>query len=432
MGKQNVFENILLFLLLGTEAWYLMFLPFYGQGNNWGFMGAYFLLLMAYPLSKKQRINISKRELYLTVYMRWIVLNIATALFMSNTMSLLKKRNMVYMRMLVLILAGGITLYCMLVIIRLCSKSKQNAIKRVLAIFGKYDMQYHTIDEMKKDIQRKKKIVFHPMLAECSLWEIESSIKQYDEIYILDIPSEHRNEIMKLCFKHRKPVYCAAKISDIMIQDGYTIKNGDKPLFCCDKYCLTQSEAIMKRVFDVICSVVAIILFFPLTLLIAGLIKLEDGGSVIYKQTRCTKDGKEFQIYKFRSMVIDSEPDGAQLATAHDNRITRIGQFLRNTKLDELPQLINILAGDMSIVGPRPERPELIKKIRQQVPEFDLRMHVKAGLTGYAQVQGNYNTSPLDKLKWDLMYINEYSPILDLKIIIMTPFVVFIQNNREE
>jgi lipopolysaccharide/colanic/teichoic acid biosynthesis glycosyltransferase len=188
----------------------------------------------------------------------------------------------------------------------------------------------------------------------------------------------------------------------------------------------------VKRGFDIVCSAIALVLLSPLFLAAAIGIKAEDHGPVIYKQLRCTRDGREFWIYKFRSMVQNSEPDGARLAENNDVRITKIGRYLRNSKIDELPQLINILKGDMSLVGPRPERPELIREIVKQVPEFSYRMKVKAGLTGYAQVQGNYQTSPLDKLKWDLIYINNYSLFLDFKIILMTPFVIFLQNNRED
>ena len=131
-------------------------------------------------------------------------------------------------------------------------------------------------------------------------------------------------------------------------------------------------------------------------------------------------------------MTCDSEKDGARLSEADDQRVTRIGKFIRYTKIDELPQLINILKGEMSIVGPRPERPELIKETIKNVPEFALRMKVKAGLTGYAQVRGYYNTEFLDKLKWDLMYIENYSFLLDIKIIIMTVFVIFQNNIRKE
>jgi lipopolysaccharide/colanic/teichoic acid biosynthesis glycosyltransferase len=163
-------------------------------------------------------------------------------------------------------------------------------------------------------------------------------------------------------------------------------------------------------------------------------IKLEDGGSVFYKQVRLTKDGKKFEIIKFRSMVENAEEQGIQLATDNDSRITKVGKVLRKYRLDEIPQLINILKGDMSIIGPRPERPELTEEYEKTMPEFGFRLHVKAGLTGYAQVTGKYDTTPYDKLKMDLMYIENYSALLDLRIIFMTIKIILfpVKTNAEE
>lgn len=132
-------------------------------------------------------------------------------------------------------------------------------------------------------------------------------------------------------------------------------------------------------------------------------------------------NAKEFYVYKFRSMIPDAEKDGIpRLASNSDSRITRVGKFLRKCRLDEIPQLINILRGDMSVVGPRPERPELTEKYEKEMPEFRFRLKVKAGLTGYAQVTGVYDTTPYDKLKMDLMYIERYSMVMDLRLILMT------------
>ena len=159
---------------------------------------------------------------------------------------------------------------------------------------------------------------------------------------------------------------------------------------------------------------------------------MTDGGPVIYQQTRLTKNGKKFQIYKFRTMVQNAEADGkARLASEGDPRILPIGRVLRATRLDELPQIYNILKGDMSIVGPRPERPELAAELEKEIPEFSFRLQVKAGLTGYAQVYGKYNTTPYDKLKLDLTYIRNYSVLEDLKLIIMTPKIMLMKESTE-
>ena len=166
-------------------------------------------------------------------------------------------------------------------------------------------------------------------------------------------------------------------------------------------------------------------------LFIALAIKLYDGGPILYKQERLTRDEKPFMIYKFRSMSVDSETKGARLAAKGDKRATPVGRIIRNIHFDELPQLFNILKGDMSMVGPRPERRIIADQYAQKIPEFVLRTKVKAGLTGYAQVYGKYNTTPYDKLKFDLTYIENYSLWLDVKIILLTFKVLFQKENTE-
>ena len=184
---------------------------------------------------------------------------------------------------------------------------------------------------------------------------------------------------------------------------------------------------MIKRGFDFLVSFIAIIVLSPLMLATAIAIKLYDGGPAIYSQVRLTKDGKTFKIYKFRSMRVDAEKDGvARLSSGDkDDRITPIGKFVRKCRLDELPQLFNILKGDMSIVGPRPERPEIAEQYYKKIPDFKLRLQVKAGLTGYAQVYGRYNTEPYEKLEFDLLYINNMSAMTDLKLMFATVGILF-------
>lgn len=172
---------------------------------------------------------------------------------------------------------------------------------------------------------------------------------------------------------------------------------------------------------DLVCSLLLLVIASPFMLVTAIAIKLYDGGPVLYKQIRCTRDRKEFYILKFRSMRVDAEKDGvARLASKNDSRITPVGKFIRATRIDELPQLFNILKGEMSFIGPRPERPEIIDQYMEEMPEFAFRMKVKAGLAGYAQVYGKYNTTPYDKLKLDLTYIEQYSVWLDIKLMLLT------------
>ena len=201
---------------------------------------------------------------------------------------------------------------------------------------------------------------------------------------------------------------------------------------------------IGRRTQDVILSLAALVVLSPLMLVTAIAIVVDDpSAGPIFSQVRIGRNGKPFKFYKFRSMCANAEAkldglleknemDGPVFKIKDDPRITRVGKFIRKTSIDELPQLWNILKGDMSLVGPRPERPEFIAKAVEDIPEFVLRTKVKAGLTGYAQVMGNYNTSFLDKLKWDLMYIENYSLFLDLKILLMTAIAIFAKDNHED
>ena len=188
---------------------------------------------------------------------------------------------------------------------------------------------------------------------------------------------------------------------------------------------------IIKRIFDIVISVSALIFLTPVFAVIAVLIYHEDHGKIFYTSNRVGLNGRIFRIYKFRSMKMDSEVKGAQLAKKEDDRITPVGKFIRRIHFDELPQIFNILKGDMSLVGPRPERPEIIAQYTEVMPEFAFRMKVKAGLAGFAQVYGKYNTSPYDKLKLDLTYIENYSVWLDLKLMLLTLKVLFWPDSTE-
>ena len=191
-------------------------------------------------------------------------------------------------------------------------------------------------------------------------------------------------------------------------------------------------EKLIKRAFDIVASLVAIILSAPIMLVVAILIKKDDGGRIFYKQERITENYRPFNVIKFRTMVENAEEiSGATLSTKDDPRITKIGKKLRSLRLDELPQLFNIFIGDMSFVGPRPERDVFIQEYVKEVPEFVYRLNVKAGLTGLAQVRGKYNTTPQDKLKMDLLYINTFTFLNDIKICFLTLKVMFTKESTE-
>lgn len=255
--------------------------------------------------------------------------------------------------------------------------------------------------------------------------EIFQMIEKYEGVIIWDLPAGIRNRYLKYCFEHSVRCYVSPKISDIILAGSDRIHLFDTPLLLSRNLGLSVEQRALKRILDIFMSLIGIIVTSPLMLLIALAVKLYDHGPVFYRQQRLTLHGKSFQIYKFRSMCVNSEKDGARLASKHDSRITPIGYVLRNLHLDELPQLFNVLKGDMSMVGPRPEREDIMKEYEKEIPEFVYRLKVKAGLTGYAQVYGKYNTTPYDKLKLDLFYIENYSFLLDLKLLFMTVKIFF-------
>lgn len=251
-------------------------------------------------------------------------------------------------------------------------------------------------------------------------------------VVVWDVPTAERNRLLKFCYANSIRVYMMPKITDVILSGAEELHIFDSPILLTREYSLSMEQRFFKRSIDIICSVILLVLTSPIMLLTAAAIKLYDGGPVLYKQVRCTKDQKEFQIMKFRSMRTDAEKDGiARLAQKNDSRITPIGKFIRKCRIDELPQLFNILRGDMSFIGPRPERPEIIAQYVEVMPEFAFRMKVKAGLAGFAQVYGKYNTSPYDKLKLDLTYIEHYSVWLDLKLMLLTLKVLFWPDSTE-
>jgi exopolysaccharide biosynthesis polyprenyl glycosylphosphotransferase len=246
------------------------------------------------------------------------------------------------------------------------------------------------------------------------------------------VPAEIRNDILKFCYGNHIRTYVTPKLSDLIVRGGTSIALFDTPLFLVKGNGLTPFQRICKRLLDLAICIPAAIIAAPIMLGVAIAIKLDDGGPVFYKQARASLDGKVFDILKFRSMIVDAEKAGHSIpATDRDPRITRVGHFIRATRLDELPQLLNIIKGDMSIVGPRPERVEHMEAYGKLIPEFDFRTKVKGGLTGYAQVYGKYNTSPYDKLRLDLMYVENYSLILDIKLILMTLRIILTKESTE-
>lgn len=301
--------------------------------------------------------------------------------------------------------------------------------RRLLLIYGDRPM-FHLMQKIstREDKFQICNVVHYNQGVEA----ITGLVDNYDGIIIGDIPAHERNQLMKFCFGKGIRTYTVPKISDVIVRSSDDLNLFDSPLLLSRNEGMQIEQMALKRLTDLVLAGAGLIVTSPFFLVIAFLIKVTDGGPVFYKQTRLTKDRREFQIYKFRTMVQDAEKDGqARLASQNDDRILPVGKFLRATRLDELPQLINILKGEMSIVGPRPERPELAAEIEEELPEFAYRLKVKAGLTGYAQIYGKYNTTSYDKLKLDLTYIRNYSYFLDLKLILMTPKIMLLKESTE-
>ena len=262
--------------------------------------------------------------------------------------------------------------------------------------------------------------------------DLEKVINESSSVLINDVPAQVENKIIKLCFDKDVRTYVVPKIADIILKCSDSINVIDTPLYLSRNFGMSFGQRFAKRAMDIILSGLALIVFSPIFLITALAIKIEDHGPVFFKQERVTKNGKHFMILKFRSMIVDAEKDGRpHPAGEKDDRITKVGNVIRACRVDELPQLFNIFAGDMSIVGPRPERFEHVIKYTNDIPEFKFREKVKGGLTGYAQVYGKYNTSALDKLKLDLTYIANYSVLLDFQIIFETIKILFQKESTE-
>lgn len=255
-------------------------------------------------------------------------------------------------------------------------------------------------------------------------------IDEYDSILITQsVSDELKHKILEDTIKKNKAVYVEPNMYEINLTRYELVQFDDVPVFYIKPFEISVYQKGIKRFFDVILSFIGLIIMSPVMLITALAIKCDSVGSIIYKQERVTIDKKRFNIYKFRTMIEDAEKEeGPKLAEQGDKRITRVGKILRAWRIDELPQLFNILKGDMSIVGPRPERPVFVDEFSEKYRGYDNRFIVKAGLTGYAQTYGKYDTDVKDKLLYDLLYIREYSLALDLKIIFLTLKTVLSHN----
>lgn len=256
---------------------------------------------------------------------------------------------------------------------------------------------------------------------------VRAAIRRKAEIFICpDVPEDTKSEIILMCAKNKTVAYVVPQFYEISLYKSRLIHLNDLMVFILDRMELSFEQRIVKRVFDILFSIFALVLTAPIMLVSALIIKCTSKGPVFFKQERLTLDNKPYNIYKFRTMVVDAEAQtGAVISGKNDPRVTPFGKFLRRSKIDELPQFFNVLIGEMSVVGPRSERPEFVTNFEKEIPGYSQRFAVKAGITGLAQITGNYDTTPQDKLRYDLLYIKNYSLLQDLKIIFSTVRAVF-------
>ena len=285
-----------------------------------------------------------------------------------------------------------------------------------------------------KPTERMYKIT-RELMYDGSFRELKKELEGYDAVFVAGVNSKCRNGILKYCKEKGISGFFLPHIGDVIMQEAAHVQAFDSPVMYVTRSMPKPEYRLMKRVFDILISLAGLAVLSPVMIVIAILIRCYDGEPALYKQTRMTRNGKRFRILKFRSMREDAEKDGqARLSSGNksDDRITPIGRVIREYRLDELPQLFNILKGDMSFVGPRPERPEIAEAIYRSIPDFRLRLQVKAGLTGYAQVYGKYNIDPYEKLQFDLLYINNMSMLTDLKLLFATAETVLIPEGKRK
>lgn len=300
--------------------------------------------------------------------------------------------------------------------------------RQILVIYGK------TVPELligKMKTRGDKYHIREVIPCQKDMEALKGKINNYDSILLSEIPADVRDRILKYCYQQNIRCYAVPSISDIMLINAEKIQITDEELLLFRNQGLTAGQRSAKRAFDIVAGLIAAVIASPFMIIIALAIKLYDGGPVFFTHDRLTRDGRVFKIYKFRSMRVQQEQQGYCLTRKNDDRITPVGKVIRKLHLDELPQIINIVKGDMSFVGPRPETPALAEEYTSHLPEFPFRLKVKAGLTGYAQVYGRYNTTPEDKLKMDLNYIEKYSFWLDLKLMLLTFKILFQKENTE-
>lgn len=307
-----------------------------------------------------------------------------------------------------------------------------NTIQHSTALFIGNENEKKMMGQIEAHIGKKTTIKFVSSNEEFS--KILHNLQNvYDIIIGPSISSELKSNIIYHAIKNRKIVYVVPNLYDLLLSKAFITTIDDMMVMAVKPFGLSWGQELFKRTYDIVFSMTALIFLSPIFFVVAIVVKLEDPkGSILYKQQRLGKNNKEFTIYKFRSMIEGAESfTGPVLAGENDPRITKIGRFLRRTRIDELPQFFNVLVGDMSIVGPRPERQFFIEQFEKSLISYRYRNSVKPGITGYAQIKGKYTTSVEDKLRFDLFYIRNYSFLFDLMIQFRTIIVLLDKSKAE-
>lgn len=299
-------------------------------------------------------------------------------------------------------------------VVAICSDDEED--KVIIEKMNSLDKRFHIVKQIDCSLPL-------PIICE--------EIIPFESVLIGKMEETKRTHLLEYCYKNQKRINLVPSPMDIIMHNAVHTQIVDMPILFLKNNKLKTEQKLAKRVLDLVLSSIGLVITSPFFLITAIAIKIEDGGPVFFRQDRLTEGGRHFQVIKFRSMRVDAEKGKAMLAQKNDSRITRVGELIRKVRIDELPQLINVLYGDMSLVGPRPERPEFYEIFEKQLPEFALRLKVKAGLTGYAQIYGRYNTTPKDKLNLDLFYIENYSFLLDIRLIMTTFKILFMKESTD-
>ena len=405
--------------------------------------------------AKRVAIPFYRRGNWMMIFIFMIIYFIFARIYDAFLVSLNRISEMIYSQVLAALMTDGI----IYLIITMLMRKLPNVLPGIGAVFFQvllavlwsllaHKWYFHVFSPQKTIIVYDVREGMEKLIHEYDLvkkfevkevMQVKDCLKHLDKldevetVFLSGIHSHDRNIILKYCVERDIRTYVIPRVGDVIMSGARRMHMFHLPMLRIERYNPPPEYLFMKRLSDLIIAGFAAVVLSPVMLVTAIAVKAYDGGPVFYSQTRLTKDGKEFGVLKFRSMKVNAEQDGiARLSSGeNDPRITPVGRVIRKCRIDELPQIFNILRGDMSIVGPRPERPSIAAEYEKVMPEFRLRLQAKAGLTGYAQVYGKYNTSPYDKLQMDLMYISHPSILDDLWIMFATVKILFLPSSTE-